>query len=90
MARFLVKVVPNARQNAVAGRVEIPGGAFALSVRLKAPPVDGKANEALVAFLAETFGVPRRAVRLLRGERDRLKQIEIDGLPDAAVDAMRE
>ena len=44
----------------------------ALKVRLAAPPVDGKANAELLRFLAEAFGVPRRNVTLVRGERSRL------------------
>ena len=50
----------------------------ALRLRLLAPPVDGKANEALVAWLASELHLPRRAVRLLHGATSRRKQVEID------------
>jgi uncharacterized protein len=50
----------------------------ALRLRLLAPPVDGKANEALVAWLAAELHLPRRAVRLLHGATSRRKQVEID------------
>jgi len=50
-----------------------------LKVRLAAPPVEGKANEALIAWLAQEFGVPARQVRLLRGEKSREKVVEISG-----------
>ena len=51
--------------------------AGALKVRLTSPPVDGKANAALIAFLAEAFGVAKRQVTLLKGESGRAKQVRI-------------
>ena len=51
--------------------------AGALKVRLTSPPVDGKANAALIAFLAEAFGVAKRQVTLLKGETGRAKQLRI-------------
>ena len=59
-------VQPGARRSEVAG----PHG-DALKVRLAAPPVDGKANAALLAFLADAFGVPVRDVAIVRGETSR-------------------
>ena len=50
-----------------------------LKVRLAAPPVEGRANEALVAWLAKEFSVPARQVRLVRGEKSREKVVEISG-----------
>jgi uncharacterized protein YggU (UPF0235/DUF167 family) len=55
-----------------------------LRVRLAAPPVDGKANDALLAWLAAELRLPRRGVRLLRGDTARRKQVELDA-PPAAV-----
>lgn len=55
-----------------------------LRIRLVAPPVDGKANEALVAWLAGELRCPRRAVRVARGATSRRKGLEID-LPPAEV-----
>jgi len=52
------------------------------AARLAAPPVDGAANEALVALVARTFGVPRRAVTLVAGETARLKRLHISGEPE--------
>jgi len=89
MARFPIKVTPNAKRTEILGPVEVAGGK-ALAIRLKAPPVDGKANEALVAFLAGTFGVPRRAVSIVRGETDRHKVVEIEGVSDEEVYGMME
>ena len=51
-----------------------------LSVALAAPPVDGEANQELIDTLAEHFGVPRRQVQLLSGERSRRKLVELSGL----------
>jgi uncharacterized protein (TIGR00251 family) len=49
----------------------------ALKIRLAAPPVDGKANEALIAFLAKTLGVPKSKVELVSGQTSRAKRIRI-------------
>lgn len=57
-----------------------------LRVRLAAPPVDGRANAALQAWLADELGLPRRAVQLLRGDSARRKQLLIDA-PLARVQA---
>jgi uncharacterized protein (TIGR00251 family) len=72
-----------------ASRSEVVGthGA-ALKVRLLAPPVDGAANDALVALLAERLAVPRRAVRIVAGLTSRIKTVEIDGTTEAAVRAL--
>ncbi|MES2353524.1 MAG: DUF167 domain-containing protein [Pseudomonadota bacterium] len=51
----------------------------ALKIRIAAPPVEGKANAALIAFIAEIFDVPIKQVRLLRGESARQKVLEITG-----------
>ena len=77
--RFAVHVQPRASRSEVAG---LHGDA--LKVRLAAPPVDGAANEALVAVLAEALGVPRRAVRIASGLTSRGKVVEVVGVaPDA-------
>jgi uncharacterized protein (TIGR00251 family) len=78
--RFAVRVVPRASRSAVEG---VHGDA--LKVRLAAPPVDGAANEALVALLADALGVRPRAVRIVHGTTARTKVIEVDGVEAAAV-----
>jgi uncharacterized protein (TIGR00251 family) len=78
-----VHVQPRASRDEVVGM----HGA-ALKVRLRAPPVDGAANDALVALLAERLGVPRRAVRIVAGGTSRAKMVEIDGTTEAAVRAL--
>lgn len=67
-----IHVQPGAKTTEVAGM-----HGDRVKVRLAAPPVDGKANKALVAWLAELFGVPRSDVVLLRGERSRQKTVRI-------------
>jgi hypothetical protein len=62
-----------------AKRTEVGGvHGEALKLRRAAPPVDGKANAALLRFLADAFGVPLRNVALLRGEASRAKQVRIE------------
>ena len=75
MARLTVKVHPRARRSAVTGRL---GDAWKLD--LTAPPVEGKANEECVRFLAELAGVPRARVRIVTGLTSRTKVVEIEGV----------
>jgi uncharacterized protein len=63
---------PGARQSRVVG---LHGRA--LKIQLQAPPIEGKANEALIRFLAHALGVPQRAVTLIAGERSRAKRVAI-------------
>lgn len=72
---FSVRVQPRASKDEVAGEM---GGA--LKVRLRAPAVEDRANEALVEFLAGLLKTPRSAVSILSGERSRVKRIEIRGV----------
>jgi uncharacterized protein (TIGR00251 family) len=58
-----------------------------LKIQLAAPPVDGEANAALLAFLADALGVKRADVTLLAGETGRRKRVRIAGLDPAAVAA---
>ena len=60
----------------------------ALKIRLAAPPVDGKANACLLAFLADQFGVARSAVSLLSGETSRAKRVHVSGVTDPAAKAL--
>ncbi|GAB4507481.1 MAG: DUF167 family protein YggU [Sulfuricaulis sp.] len=67
-----VKVQPRASSNAIAGVLD-----EYLKIRLTAPPVEGKANEHLIAWLARLFGVPKNQVILERGNTSRRKQLRI-------------
>jgi uncharacterized protein (TIGR00251 family) len=70
-----VRVTPRARRNAMDGMED-----NVLAVRLAAPPVEGAANKALIAFLAEALGLPKSAVRVETGKRSRHKRVRISGL----------
>ncbi len=70
-----VRVTPRGGRDSLAGWQD-----GVLRVRLAAPPVEGRANEALVRFLAKTLGLPARAVRLTGGETSREKRFVIDGI----------
>jgi uncharacterized protein YggU (UPF0235/DUF167 family) len=70
-----VKVKPNARTSALR---RLADGSWFASVR--APPVDGKANAALIALVARHFGIPQSQVSLKTGAGSRLKRIQIEGL----------
>ena len=59
----------------------------AIVVRLAAPPVDGAANESLVAVVATWLGVPRRSVRIVSGERSRRKRLSVTGVTADVVRA---
>ena len=69
-----VRVQPGAKKDAVVG---VHGGA--VKIALNAPPVDGKANEALIAFIAEKVGLPRARVSLVSGMTNRSKVVRVTG-----------
>ncbi len=69
--KLYIRVIPNARRN----KVVMDGNR--LKVYLTAPPVEGKANKALIEFLAGHFGVKKGRVKILRGEKSRDKIVEI-------------
>jgi uncharacterized protein len=77
-ARLSVRLTPRAARDEI-GRFE----GETLRVRVTAPPVDGRANEALTRLLATKLDVPRSDVRVVGGQTSRLKLVAIDGLtPD--------
>ena len=75
MATLRIHVVPNAKIENVVGE---HGGA--IKIKLRAPAVAGKANAALVDFLAKRLKFPARAIVLVRGQKSRDKLVRIDGL----------
>jgi uncharacterized protein (TIGR00251 family) len=75
-----VRVIPRAKKTEVAGTRD-----GALLVRLNAPPVEGAANDALIAFLAELFHTPRSSLRIVSGERGRRKRVTIAGVTSDRV-----
>ena len=77
-----VRLHPGARKNCVTGI-----HADALKIALTAPPVDGRANEALIAFLADALHLPRARVVLVAGATSRAKMVRITGKSAAEVAA---
>jgi uncharacterized protein (TIGR00251 family) len=70
-----VRVIPRARKTECAGfRDDV------LVVRIAAPPVEGAANEALIGFFTSALRIPRRAVRIVSGDRGRQKRLAFDGV----------
>ena len=81
MARITVRVHPRAKRTRVAGKL---GDEYKLD--LAAPPVDGKANQACIRFLAELAGVPASRVRIVLGLTSRTKVIEIEGVAQEVLE----
>lgn len=75
-----LKAKPNARQNAL---LVAPDGT--VTVRLQAPPQDGKANACLLAYLAQVFKLPKSSLSLLNGHTAPFKKVELAGLSDAQL-----
>lgn len=82
MADVAIRLQPRAKRSEVVGE-----RAGAIVIRVTAPPVDGKANAALCAFVAKTVGVPGSAVEVVRGQTSRDKIVRVAG---ASADAVRE
>jgi len=80
---FYVQVQPRASRDAIEGEY-----ADALKIRLSAPPVDDRANAALVRLLAERLNVPRAAVRIVAGEKSRRKRVVVAGVKREQVLAL--
>lgn len=81
--RLHLHVQPGAKRTEFAGR-----HGDAVKIRVHAPPVEGKANEELIRFLAETFAVGRSSVMLVRGEKSRAKVFELRGVDVAKVSSL--
>lgn len=77
---FRVRVQPRASRDSIGGEWE-----GALKVKITAPPVDSRANDALCRLLAKYLNVPTGAVRLLSGERSRTKRVEVAGVTAAQI-----
>jgi uncharacterized protein (TIGR00251 family) len=75
-----IRVIPRSPRTSVDGT----RGA-AILVRLAAPPVDGAANDALIAFLSTALDIPRRQITIVSGERSRDKRVRIAGIETAAA-----
>ena len=76
-------IQPGAKKTEFAGR-----HGDALKIRLAAPPVDGKANEALVKFIAATLHLPKSSVMLKSGQTSRRKVLEVSGAESSSIAAL--
>ena len=83
-----VRVTPKASRNAIQGSMTTPGGCV-LKVAVRAPADKGKANDAVLALLAEAFGTPKNNVTLMTGSTSRRKAFRINGDPAALTAAAR-
>ena len=81
MATISIKVVPGAKKNRVVGKY-----GDAIKVQVSAPPEAGKANQAVIALLAETLGVRPQQISITRGHTQPRKTVQIDGLDQAAAE----
>jgi len=78
---FSIKVQPRARKNAITGVV-----GDSLKISLTAPPVDGKANQAVIEFLSEILKVPHASITIASGDTSRIKLIRVAGATKSAVE----
>lgn len=77
---FSVRVIPRASRDSIDGEFE-----GALKVHVTAPPVDGRANDALRRILADRLNVSVSAVKILSGEKSRTKRVEVRGIAPARL-----
>ena len=82
-----VRLTPRSSADRIDGWASDAAGREHLKVRVRAAPVEGEANAALEALLAGALGVPRSAVRVVRGQTARLKQVAVEGLDAGALRA---
>lgn len=78
------KITPNAKQSAFSEWIFDEKGAPVLKVKLAAPPVDGKANKALISFLAKSLGFSKAEISIKCGEKNRSKVVEFSGCENEA------
>jgi uncharacterized protein (TIGR00251 family) len=81
-AAFSVRLHPRARKNAITGTL-----GDALKISLTAPPIEGRANEACIEFLADLLELPRSSITIAAGQTSRNKLIRIAGVSAADVEA---
>lgn len=77
--RLLLRVTPNASKDEISGVWRGPDGEARLIVRVTAPPDKGRANKAVLKLLAKSLGLPKSAVSLTGGDKDRMKTVAIAG-----------
>ncbi len=82
-ARIQVKIKARAKRSGIAGRL-----GKLVKIDIAAPPVERRANEELIRFLAELAAIPRSAVRIIAGASSPLKLIEMDGVSEEQLNKL--
>ena len=82
---IVCRLTPRGGRDAIDGVARLADGASVLLARVRSPPEDGRANDALRALLAERLNVSLSSVRLTVGARSRMKHVAVAGDPDALV-----
>jgi uncharacterized protein (TIGR00251 family) len=70
-----VKIIPKSSRNEIVRR-----GDDTYKIKVTSPPVDGKANRALISLLSKKSGIPKKDIKIIRGEKSRNKTVRIHGL----------
>jgi uncharacterized protein (TIGR00251 family) len=86
---LFLRVTPKAGADAIGGIWRDADGKMSLQVKVRTQPEKGKANEAVIGLLAESFGLPRSAFAIVSGETGRLKTIRIDAPPRKIEQTLR-
>ena len=84
MSRIIVRVIPNASKTEAAGR---EGATW--KIRLAAPPVDGKANEALIRFLSDVLDVAPSQIEILKGHSSKTKILSVPMVEEDVIEALQ-
>ena len=82
MGKIVLYCQPGAKQTQLVGTHDGKP-----KIQLKAPPVDGEANKALIVFLAQRCGVPKSAISIEMGTSSRIKRVAVEGRSDAELQA---
>ncbi len=85
LTKITVKLTPKASKNEVQGWIKGPDGEKILKCRVTAVPEKGKANKALIALPAKHWKIPKSDIRMIRGETDRIKTLEVREGPQTVL-----
>ena len=88
MAKLFVRLTPKSSVERIDGWDTDDKGRRFLKIRVRAAPIEGRANAALIVFLAKALKLPKSRLSLVTGDTARLKQIEIEGLDEVDLDGL--
>lgn len=86
--KLFVRLSPKAKREGIEGIYTEPEGKERLKIAVAAPPVDGKANEALIKWLAKYLHISKSSITLIAGETERSKTLLISGEPDDLLEKL--